>query len=116
MSDQDIRKNYDSYSSTYDRRYEVNPLNGIAEGLHNLIAEIGARRVLEVGCRTGHWLKMLAPQVERIIGLDSSSGMLSQARNSASSIELVCGSADCPPFGGNSFDFIFVVNALHHLC
>jgi SAM-dependent methyltransferase len=29
-------------------------------------------------------------------------------------IELVCGSADSLPFAGSSFDFIFVVNALHH--
>lgn len=114
MSDQDIRNNYNSVSGTYDRRYEINPLNGTAEALHNLIAEIAARRVLEIGCGTGHWLKTLAPQVERIVGLDSSSGMLLQARGSASLIELVCGSADSPPFAGDSFDIIFVVNALHH--
>jgi SAM-dependent methyltransferase len=111
---QDIRKNYNSVSSTFDRRYAINPLNGTAEALCNLIAEISARRVLEIGCGTGHWLKTLAPQVERIVGLDSSSGMLLQARSSASSIDLVCGSADSLPFAENSFDIVFVVNALHH--
>ena len=51
---QDLRKYYNSVSDTYDRRYEINPLNGTAEALRNLIAEIGARRVLEIGCGTGH--------------------------------------------------------------
>jgi SAM-dependent methyltransferase len=111
---QDIRKSYNSISDTYDRRYEINPLNGTAEALRNLIAEIDARRVLEIGCGTGHWLKTLASQVERIVGLDMSSGMLLQARDPASSIDLVCGSADSPPFSGKSFEIIFVVNAIHH--
>jgi len=79
-----------------------------------LISEIGARRVLEIGCGTGHWLKTLASQAECMVGLDSSSGMLLQARDPASSVKLVCGSADSLPFAENSFDIVFVVNALHH--
>ena len=115
MSDpKHIQNGYNKISGTYDRRYEINPLNGVAEALHGLIAEINARRVLEIGCGTGHWLKILAPRVDRIIGLDSSSGMLRQASGLPWPIELVCGSADFPPFARNSFDLIFVVNALHH--
>jgi ubiquinone/menaquinone biosynthesis C-methylase UbiE len=110
----DIRNFYNSISGTYERRYELNPLNGTAKALCHLVAEIGARRVLEIGCGTGHWLKTLAPYVERIVGLDSSSGMLLQARSSTSSIELVCGSANFLPFAENSFEVVFVVNALHH--
>jgi ubiquinone/menaquinone biosynthesis C-methylase UbiE len=110
----DVRNNYNAISGTYDRRYEINPLNGVEVALRGLIEEIGARRVLEVGCGTGHWLKALASQVERVVGLDLSSGMLLQARDPALSIDLVCGSADSPPFLGKSFEIIFVVNALHH--
>jgi malonyl-CoA O-methyltransferase len=109
-----IRNNYNAVSCTYDRRYEINPLSGVAGALRDLIAEIGVRRGLEVGCGTGHWLKTLAPHVGLIIGLDSSSGMLHQACAPTGPVELVCGSADFLPFAGSSFDLIFVVNALHH--
>jgi ubiquinone/menaquinone biosynthesis C-methylase UbiE len=109
-----IRNSYNSISGAYDRRYEINALNGVAMALCDLITEIDARRVLEVGCGTGHWLKTLAPRVDWIIGLDSSSGMLRQAPDLPSSIERVCGSADYPPFAESSFDLIFIVNALHH--
>jgi ubiquinone/menaquinone biosynthesis C-methylase UbiE len=109
-----VQNDYNSISGTYDRRYEINPLNGVAGALRDLIAEIRARRVLEVGCGTGHWLKTLGPQVDWIIGLDSSSGMLRRALDLPGPIELVCGSADSLPFAGSSFDLIFVVNALHH--
>jgi ubiquinone/menaquinone biosynthesis C-methylase UbiE len=109
-----IRDSYDSVSGAYDRRYELNPLSGVADALRGLIAEVGARRVLEMGCGTGQWLKTLAPHAEWIIGLDSSSGMLHQGPNYPGAIDLVCGSADSPPFIGSSFDLVFVVNALHH--
>jgi len=109
-----VQNDYNSISGTYDRRYEINPLNGVAEALCGLIAEIGAQRVLEAGCGTGYWLKTLAPHADWIVGLDLSAGMLSRALGLPGPVELVCGSADSPPFAGSSFDLIFVVNALHH--
>jgi ubiquinone/menaquinone biosynthesis C-methylase UbiE len=109
-----IRTDYNSMSATYSQRYEINPLNGVAEALRALIAETGARRVLEAGCGTGHWIETLAPQVDRIVGLDASSGMLCQAHIHSGPIALVCGSADFLPFAERSFDLIYVVNALHH--
>ncbi len=110
----DVRNDYSSISDKYDRRYEINSLKDVEKTLRGLIAETGARRALEIGCGTGYWLKTLLPHVEQIIGLDSSIGMLRRAFDLTGSIELVCGSADYPPFAENSFDLIFVVNALHH--
>jgi hypothetical protein len=57
----DVRNNYNSISGTYDRRYEINPLNGVEGALRSLIEEIGARQVLEVGRATGHRLQTFAP-------------------------------------------------------
>ena len=106
--------NYSSISGTYDRRYEINPLKGVEHALRGLVSDTSARRLLEVGCGTGHWLKTLAPDVERVVGLDSSIGMLRRVLDLGDRIELVCGSADSLPFALSSFDLIFVVNALHH--
>ena len=41
-----VQNDYNSISGTYDRRYEINPLKGVEGALRDLIAEIGARRVL----------------------------------------------------------------------
>lgn len=110
----DVRNDYNSISDKYARRYEINSLKGVEQTLRGLIAETGARQVLEIGCGTGYWLKTLLPHVDKIIGLDNSIGMLRRASDLKGSIELVCGSADYLPFTANSFDLIFVVNALHH--
>jgi ubiquinone/menaquinone biosynthesis C-methylase UbiE len=109
-----VRNQYNTISGTYNKRYELNPLNGVAKALRNVVNDIRAQRVLEIGCGTGHWLKALAPQVDWIVGLDKSTGMLKEARDLPGTIQLVCGSADQFPFLENSFDLIFVVNALHH--
>lgn len=105
---------YNAISSTYNRRYEVNPLNGVAKALRDLIIGIGAQRALEIGCGTGHWMRILAPHVECVIGLDSSIGMLQKALTLPGLTRLVCGSANHLPFTEGTFDLIFAVNALHH--
>jgi SAM-dependent methyltransferase len=109
-----IQNDYNSISGAYGRRYEINPLAGVAGALKNLVAENGARRVLEVGCGTGHWLELLRPLIDQIVGLDASSGMLGEAAKLPGPMDLVCGSADTLPFAKSSFDLIYVVNAIHH--
>ena len=109
-----VRNEYNKISGNYNKRYELNPLKGVAKALRELVAEIRAQRVLEIGCGTGYWLKILAPHVDWIVGLDTSIRMLKEANHIPGTIQLVCGSADRLPFSKNSFDLVFVVNALHH--
>ncbi len=115
MSDPNhITSSYNRVSGGYNGRYEQNPLAGVAATLRALVAQIGARRALEVGCGTGHWLETLAPDLDLIVGLDPSIGMLTQAQTRPGMIALVNGRDDALPFADHSFDFIYVVNALHH--
>ncbi len=110
----ELASQYNRVSAGYDGRYVQNPLSGVAATLRDLIVQVGARRVLEVGCGTGHWLETLAPQVEQIVGLDPSTGMLTQAQARTGNIALVNGRNDALPFADGSFDLVYVVNALHH--
>jgi SAM-dependent methyltransferase len=114
LRSESLQSSYNSISGTYDRRYAINPLKGVADALRDLVRALSARWVLEVGCGTGYWLKTLLPNVQRIIGLDASVGMLRKAFPLPASMDLVCGSANSLPFAGKPFDLIFVVNAVHH--
>lgn len=102
--------NYDRIAPHYHQRYSANPLAGIAAWLHTLTP--GAARGLEVGCGTGRWLGELAADGPRLFGLDYSAGMLRQAQGLSAA--LVQGEAGALPFAAASFDFVYVVNALHH--
>ncbi len=106
--------NYDEIAATYDQRYIRGEPPGLAQVLFGLVNEVGASRILEAGCGTGHWLATLYQSGDWVCGLDLSFGMLRKARRQASNPDVVQASASRLPFVRNSFDLVFCVNALHH--
>jgi ubiquinone/menaquinone biosynthesis C-methylase UbiE len=75
---------------------------------------MGAERILEVGCGTGHWLASLRPVSGQLYGLDLSAGMLAQAGQRQTPLALIRGRAGQLPFPDRCFDLIYCVNAIHH--
>jgi ubiquinone/menaquinone biosynthesis C-methylase UbiE len=104
---------YDASAPTYDGRYAAGNMGGVAQALTTLIERQQARRILEAGCGTGHWLSHLRTQVQQVVGLDLSPGMLKQAQRGDLRL-LACGQAAQLPFPAQLFDVIFAVNAVHH--
>jgi ubiquinone/menaquinone biosynthesis C-methylase UbiE len=106
--------NYDSIAGGYDKRYRsAYKPEGIAAKLVELIKDVGAVNVLEVGCGTGYWLDILQGQT-RVLGIDMSFGMLRKAAEHQGRFSLIRGDASLLPFREKSFDMVFCVNALHH--
>ena len=68
------RPNYDNIAPEYNQRYDSSPVPERAKALLDLVQQIKARRVLEVGCGTGFWLNLLGARVETAYGLDYSLG------------------------------------------
>ena len=106
--------NYDELAPVYDRRYSASPLSGVGAALGTVVRTIEARRVLEAGCGTGHWLELLLPAVSNLYGVDLSPGMLAQAKSHGQGLRLVRGRANELPFRDQAFDLVFCVNAIHH--
>jgi len=110
-----MRVNYDSIAPKYHERYASgSALPGVANLLHNVIRDLNAQKILEVGCGSGRWLDELQPLTPHIYGLDFSFGMLSQARERNNIVPLTRGTAKQLPFESSIFDLIFCINALHH--
>lgn len=106
--------NYDRLAATYNQRFALDSNDEVAQMLTELTQEIDARRVLEVGCGTGHWLAQLHPLGLALHGLDRSAGMLAQAQARGLNVHLTQGDANALPFAPASFDLIYVINAIHH--
>jgi SAM-dependent methyltransferase len=75
--------------------------------------------VLDVATGTGNTALTLAPQVQKVIGLDLASAMLEQARarahaESIRNIEFLSGSAEELPFPDNEFSLVVSRHAPHH--
>jgi len=108
------RVDYDQIAPTYDRRFAADATAGVGRALLALARKLGADRVLEVGCGTGHWLAGMASCAPLLCGLDASPGMLNQARQREVRLGLVQGHARRLPFRGSFLDLVFCVNAIHH--
>jgi ubiquinone/menaquinone biosynthesis C-methylase UbiE len=99
-------RDYDTIASTYDRRYLENDYSGIEKALIAFVGQNPAR-VLEVGCGTGHWLRLLSEEGIRVAGLDASIGMLARAQAQTPRTALVHGLAQHLPWATESFDLFF---------
>jgi malonyl-CoA O-methyltransferase len=104
-------KQYDQYAVTQreigDRLFERLELMAIAP-----------KRVLDVGCGTGHYTRQLKRKYSsaKVMGLDLARGMIEQAKANndwltqwglKQGCEYICGDMDHLPFEDNSLDLIF---------
>jgi ubiquinone/menaquinone biosynthesis C-methylase UbiE len=102
---------YQQLAPTYHLRY-AGPTK--LEGITSALRAFQARNVLEVGCGTGHFVESLRTDETTVMGLDASTGMLSQASARLGPTGLVAAHANHLPIRPGSFDFIYCVNAIHH--
>ncbi|HEU4892682.1 MAG TPA: class I SAM-dependent methyltransferase [Vicinamibacterales bacterium] len=105
---------YDAIAADYDHRYAVNEYAQVQAALLALVAPVSNGRALEVGCGTGHWLRVLANAGVRVAGVDVSSRMLQRARSAAPGCAVVRATAERLPWCNGAFDRLYCVNALHH--
>lgn len=78
------------------------------------LAEIGPRRVLEVGCGTGAFAeRMLKELGADVVALDLSPRMVELARERG--VEALVGTAEALPFRGEEFDCVVANWVLHHV-
>ena len=106
--------NYDSIAATYDRRYLENDYSGVERALMAFVGPRLTGRALEVGCGTGHWLRLLGESGLRVAGVDASGNMLSYARARAHGAALAHGRAEHLPWASQTFERVFCINAFHH--
>ncbi len=80
-----------------------------------VLAEVGARRVLDVGCGTGLLTARIAAagSVTRSVGCDFSRGMLRRAADRSDAPAWVCADAGRLPLRGGAFDAVTCTEAFH---
>jgi ubiquinone/menaquinone biosynthesis C-methylase UbiE len=75
----------------------------------------GPRRLLDVGCGTGHQLASLRARGFEVAGVDGSEAMLAHARRLNPGLDLRLGDAESLPFDGTSFDVVICLEVLRYL-
>lgn len=71
--------------------------------------------VLDLGCGSACFARLLQGAGYRVTGVDLSFGMLLVGRRMDCSMDLAAGNAERLPFSANSFDTVLLSGILHHL-
>jgi SAM-dependent methyltransferase len=75
--------------------------------------------ILDIGCGTGNYTDLLEKTTQergvQVCGLDPSEDMLAKARRKNAMIELRQGTAARIPWDQASFDFIYMIDVIHHV-
>ena len=103
---------YDGCADRFDRRYALHGYDGVRETLLNFLGPTPLA-TLEVGCGTGHWLRVMTGHASPLAGVEPSAKMLARARMAAPEAWLVQALAEDLPWQRATFDRIVCVNALH---
>lgn len=107
---------YTAYAPTYDDRWAAY-LNGSLQMTMDVVGDVPAARILDVGCGTGLLLEMFADRSDEpeLSGIDRVPAMLDVARQRLGNrATLREATAKGLPFDDASFDLVVSTNALHY--
>jgi 2-polyprenyl-3-methyl-5-hydroxy-6-metoxy-1,4-benzoquinol methylase/uncharacterized membrane protein YbhN (UPF0104 family) len=82
---------------------------------HALTGRTIGRRGLDVGCGQGWYVARMRELGFDVAGIDDSAGQVELARRHAGEASIEQGSALAVPASDAAFDFVYVINVLHHL-
>jgi malonyl-CoA O-methyltransferase len=112
-----IRAGYDRWAPIYD--HDANPLPALEEPLvRNVAGDLRGLSVLDLGCGTGRHTAWLAQAGAHVTGIDSSAGMLDEARRKivVESVKFVEHDLHQPlPLMDAAFDLVVCGLVLEHL-
>jgi len=109
----ELRRRYDDTAGFYDRRYK-----GIQRAKYSIVMKNlpdGSKRILDLGCGTGMFLKELSTRAKFVVSVDTSLEMLKVAKGRAREVALVQADADALPFADRSFDAVVSVTLLQNM-
>lgn len=108
---------YDRIAPFYDEVYKDEQKEKIEIALrHTNFAKESS--ILDAGCGTGFLFRYLREKVQLLVGLDTSSGMLKEAKKLAksfSNVHLIRADADFMPFPKGIFDGVFAFTLLQNM-
>lgn len=93
----------------------MRPAGETLKFIETILSPLKGRRVLDIGCGSGHLLHALAERGARVAGVDPDEAVLELARKAAPSAYLQRAGAEALPFGDGMVQAAIFLNSLHHV-
>lgn len=112
-------KAYDTMATFYHKmRYENNGMffNGCIEmpGMLKMLGNVKGKKILDWGCGSGIYAKLLTKKGAKVKGFDISKEMIDIAKDANPKLDLKVGSGNKIPFN-ETFDIVYASLAIHYL-
>lgn len=108
--DAEIAGNYDLFYHTPAGK-KIDSLE--KQAIAGFLAQTSGKKILELGCGTGHWTQFMAELGFEVTAMDISEPMLAIARNkNISNAQFLQADATCLPLAKESFDTIVAITML----
>src|SRR5215831_13218689 len=75
---------------------------------------VAGARVLDVGCGSGLFPKLIAARGAKVDGLDAADGLVEIARRRAPAMTFTSGDMEELPYADRTFDVVTAINVFHH--
>lgn len=118
----DTKKNYDKIAKIYHSfRTERYPQGWFYNELLEmpttlkLLGNVKGKKILDLGCGTGIYSKLLTKKGAKIKGIDISNKMIEIARKENSNVEFIVGGIEKLPYKNNEFDIVLSALVLEHV-
>jgi ubiquinone/menaquinone biosynthesis C-methylase UbiE len=108
---------YDCIASFYDQIYNEEQKAKIDVALRH-VKPVKESVILDTGCGTGFLFKCLSEKAKLLVGLDTSPGILKEAKKLAKyfpNVHLIRADADFMPFPAGVFDGVFALTLLQNM-
>jgi len=108
---------YDHVAPFYDEMYNEEQKAKIDVALRH-VDPVKESVILDAGCGTGFLFRCLSEKVRLLVGLDTSLGILKEAKKLAKSfpnVHLIRADADFIPFSNGIFDTVFALTLLQNM-
>jgi len=106
-------QSFDGLAEHYDRLAELGP-GDVARWLRTALPSHGGSAV-DIGCGSGRHTVVLAERFDRVVGIDLSEPMVELARRKRPDPKVTYEVRDLMDVGGQQFDLVLSVGALHHM-
>jgi len=119
VTESEVKKTYDRIAGKYHEGRKVgwkmvyNEFNELPATL-SLLKKIKGKKVLDLGCGTGIYTKILKKKGARVWGIDISPRMIDIAKKEVKGVEFRIGSATKLPYKSATFDIVLASLVVHY--
>lgn len=115
---EDVAGTYDEISERYHRERlgKKSPFNEFLEmpATLSMLEKIRGKKILDIGCGTGIYARILKRRGAKMFGIDISPNMIEIARSHVPDVDFRVGSVSKLPYKNGYFDIVFSAYVLHH--